>query len=353
MSNSFSFLKGFFSEPYSLQPLDGDAGHRNYYRASLPESKQTFILVNDHEISASKESHSFFVLQKYFYKNKIAVPKVVKIFEKENCALLEDLGKLSLQQSHIVSPENSFELYQQSIELLHKMHSLPLDRFPFSKKTLNAQKMVDEVRWAIENIQKCFSKDAIAQTSSSKNNFQRQPLKKENPLFEVDLSTLLQEVKSWGATLTTPPCLVHRDYHSKNIMVKNKKVYTIDFQDSVIGSQFYDIVSLVEDPYVDLDFAIKERLKKYFFDSTSILSHTSYSYEEFKQAYIPHAVQRLLKACGSFASFKNISNNKDYLKHIPICFKNILELTKYQCALFNSTRLFCKSTENFKTSISR
>ena len=95
----------------------------------------------------------------------------------------------------------------------------------------------------------------------------------------------------------------------------------IDFQDARIGPYLYDLVSLVEDPYVELNGDQKESIKKDFFDLSTV------NYEgDIEELYRTTAIQRIFKACGSFASQYNLKNKRDYLQYLAPALSNLIEL---------------------------
>ena len=117
-------------------------------------------------------------------------------------------------------------------------------------------------------------------------------------------------------------CFVHRDFHSRNIMVYNNEPYIIDFQDARIGICQYDLVSLLKDSYTHVPFG--DCLLDYYLEN----SHFKFNKEEFMQVFELQSIQRSLKVCGSFKSFDNLKNDKRYLKYIPIGLDYALESLK-------------------------
>ena len=93
-----------------------------------------------------------------------------------------------------------------------------------------------------------------------KSYLQAEVKKKELEMMLNGFSMLIDEIVSFDM------CLTHRDYHSRNIMVKENDYILIDFQDSRLGIPQYDLVSLIEDCYYEIDFNNKELLKKYYYD---------------------------------------------------------------------------------------
>jgi aminoglycoside/choline kinase family phosphotransferase len=107
--------------------------------------------------------------------------------------------------------------------------------------------------------------------------------------------------------------LCHRDYHSRNLMLFEGRVYMIDFQDARMGPDTYDLVSLLRDSYVDLnDLAVNE-LIAYFLALTGDQTDGA----AFRERFDLMALQRNLKALGTFGYMTVARNNTVYIQYIP------------------------------------
>jgi len=120
-----------------------------------------------------------------------------------------------------------------------------------------------------------------------------------------------------------PRVLVHRDYHSRNIMIKNGEQIVIDFQDARMGTPLYDLVSLLEDCYYQLDGENKEKLTQYYFNTYFKKIDPSKNYEQFKYIYDMMAIQRVYKAIGSFAYIYADRKDLRYVKYIGYAFEKV------------------------------
>jgi aminoglycoside/choline kinase family phosphotransferase len=112
--------------------------------------------------------------------------------------------------------------------------------------------------------------------------------------------------------------LCHRDYHSRNLMLHRGSLYIIDFQDARMGPDTYDLVSLLRDSYVDLTPAQVDELIAYFL----ALAHgaggvTPDEEVEFRRRFDLMALQRNLKALGTFGYQTTTRGNTVYLQYMP------------------------------------
>jgi hypothetical protein len=117
--------------------------------------------------------------------------------------------------------------------------------------------------------------------------------------------------------------ITHRDFHSRNIMVKDNKYVFIDFQDARWGIPQYDLVSLLEDCYYDLKEENRQKLKRYYYDNLDHSIHGQKTYEEFDSLYQDMTIQRVFKAVGSFCYIYNWRKDDRYLKYIGFAMEKI------------------------------
>ena len=109
--------------------------------------------------------------------------------------------------------------------------------------------------------------------------------------------------------------LCHRDYHSRNLMVHDGSLYIIDFQDARMGPDTYDLVSLLRDSYVDLTDRELDELIAYFLALKRRRRRADA--DEFRRRFDLMALQRNLKALGTFGYQTTTRRNPVYIQYIP------------------------------------
>ena len=107
--------------------------------------------------------------------------------------------------------------------------------------------------------------------------------------------------------------LCHRDYHSRNLMWRDERLCIIDFQDARLGPDTYDLASLLRDSYVDLPEQVVDELIAYFL----ALQGRSAESAEFRRRFDLMALQRNLKALGTFGYQTTARRNPVYIQYIP------------------------------------
>jgi len=145
------------------------------------------------------------------------------------------------------------------------------------------------------------------------------------------------ELRACFATLVSsamaqPQVSVHRDFHSRNIMVRDgMSLAIIDFQDTVIGPLTYDLASLLTDCYFKLGATLRQQLLMQAFKQFELSRGLSCSFSQFEQWFDFMALQRHLKVCGIFSRLSLRDNKHHYLADLPLVVEYIQKTCdKYQ-----------------------
>jgi N-acetylmuramate 1-kinase len=134
----------------------------------------------------------------------------------------------------------------------------------------------------------------------------------ERTALREEFAAIVQELAS------EPRVLCHRDYHSRNLMLHDESLYIIDFQDARMGPDTYDLVSLLRDSYVDLTPSQVDELIAYFLALTRGPAHQSADDGAvFRERFDLMALQRNLKALGTFGFQTTTRSNGVYIQYMP------------------------------------
>lgn len=303
------FLKqSLKSDDLQIYQLAGDASARKYYR--IIKDEKTYVLMSWEPFD--EDTYPFINVLRHFGYAEVNVPHVISVNSTLGVILLEDLGDLTLERKYWESnkPENSWPFYQKAIDEIIKIHVRatqnpdPTCQFNIAKTTeFDVAKFMWELNYARTHLLEGLLKQKISEATSSE----------LNKSF-LQISNILHE---------EPKVICHRDYHSRNLMIKLDKVYVIDFQDARMGPIQYDLVSLLKDSYVDISDEYAHKMLEYYFENTQFIGRDQVSLEHFNKIYEIQSIQRCFKACGSFASFMNARNDKRYLKYLPGTLKRV------------------------------
>jgi len=278
---------------YSIEVASVDASFRKYYR--LREGEKSFILMDS---SLEKESLKPFVdVSQKLLHVRVNTPKILEQNLEDGFLILEDFGSTNLLG---VLDENSFEIYySQAIDVIIKMQEADTQDLPLYDKTFLHAEMDLMQEWYIEKLLH------VSLTRKEKN------------LLENTLDAISEVV------LEQPQgCFVHRDFHSRNIMLTPKNEFgIIDYQDAMSGAVMYDLVSLLKDCYISFEREAIEKLALEFRDKKGL----HISDEEFLKWFDFMGLQRHIKVLGIFSRL-SIRDGKDgYLKDIPLTLRYVLE----------------------------
>ncbi len=138
-------------------------------------------------------------------------------------------------------------------------------------------------------------------------------------LAELAALPALNEIAERLASL--PRVLVHRDFQSQNILIRNGQAYLIDFQGMRPGLAEYDLASLLYDPYVDLSQAERAELIEHYRGRQTENGLTIDG--DFDDTLRLCAMQRLMQALGAYGFLGLVKGHKEFLQYIPAAMKSL------------------------------
>ncbi len=299
MKKIFELLKSSFKiSPYKIKALRGDGSNRSFYRLYFKNYTLILILPQQGEYGLN-EAKAYYELGNFFYFHNIPVPKIKFWDSEKGILIVEDLGNKKL-----CMVKNFLSFYYKILEILSNLQRL-VPGFPIDK-TLETP---------IYNFEFLWEKEI--------NYFLDWYLKKYK---NIKLHTnLIHEIFLWAKEKTNFLDLVvmHRDFQSKNLMIKNNKIFIIDFQGARLGPPSYDLASLLHDPYINHFKNFKEifKLINYY------LTLTKYPPEKFYKEFQFLSIIRLMQALAAYCKLFN-TGKYWFKKYIPIAEKKLFKLTK-------------------------
>ncbi len=295
---------------FDLKPASSDASFRRYFRVDT--GAETFIVM---DAPPEKEDCQPFVdIAKVLGQAGLNTPRIIAQNLEQGFLLLSDLGsRLFLDELN----EESVELlYGDALNSLQQLQKIPHKILPLPSYSadLLQQEMMLFHDWFLEQ--------HLAIKLSTKD---------QTVLF--DAFKILTE-----SALEQPQVWVHRDYHSRNLMVLEKESPGIlDFQDAVIGPVTYDLVSLLRDCYIAWPRERVETWVATYYQSCGI-DLGGVSETQFLRWFDLMGVQRHLKAIGIFARLNIRDGKPGYLGDIP----RTLNYVRDVCERYEALKLFRK-----------
>lgn len=287
---------GLASRSPRVVPLTGDASDRRYYRILLTDSPS--IVLSLYSAPFVFEELSFVNVARLLAQMPVPIPTVLGHADDIGVLAQEDLGDVTLQAHLGAAPAAEHAaLYRQAVALIATLQrrgaELASPEFVPYGIAFDVEKLTWELDFFIKHFVEAYRGVVIAPAA-------REDLRREFAL-------LIEELAS------EPRVLCHRDYHSRNLMLHHDRLYIIDFQDARMGPDTYDLVSLLRDSYVDLPEQTVDELLAYFL----ALKGQTGQEAEFRARFDVMALQRNLKALGTFGYQTTARRNPVYIQYIP------------------------------------
>ncbi|MDR2926455.1 MAG: phosphotransferase [Azoarcus sp.] len=329
--------------PFSLAPASADASFRRYFRLTFPDSGHSSPLVEGRAslivMDAPPEHEDcrpWLAIARLFASTGVHVPKILAENPEQGFLLMSDLGnKTYLERLNApdCAPQERAHLYADAIGALIAIQgaSRPNALPDYSDELLRRELML-------------FPDWYIARH-------------KGITLGDDDKNALLAVFDKIIATnLAEPKVFVHRDYHSRNLMLvpegQGENPGIIDFQDAVYGPMTYDLVSLFKDAYIELDeeFTL-DMLARYWEMARKASLPVRDDFADFYRDYEWMGVQRHIKVVGIFARLCHRDGKDGYLSSLPLLMRYLRKACQRYGELHPLLRLLDKldpvPTEHF------
>ena len=285
-----------------ISPIQKGGSDRKFYRIRC-SAEQALILV---KYNLEREENRHYVpIANFLGTHGIRVPEIYFHDPDEGLIWLEDLGECDIysyrQESWLV--RRAF--YESALGQIATLHALPESVCVEMKEHLPAEFDAELYRWE----QNYFFKNCLGRY------FKIDKVK----LAPVAALPALQEIAQLVASF--PRVLVHRDFQSQNIIMRNGQAYLIDFQGMRPGLPYYDLASLLYDPYVDLAEAERTELIAYY--RSRQLENGLTIDGDFDLKLRLCAMQRLMQALGAYGFLGLVKGHKHFLQHVPAAMKSL------------------------------
>ena len=285
---------------FKLDPIKKGGSDRQFFRVTLPD-KTSFIFM--HYGDEVEENAHWININRFMASLDISVPRIIAQDVSRHFILLEDLGDVDLWSKRFLPWAQRRDYYFQVLTQIHRLHSFELKSLPADlqlSESYGSGLYKWEHDYFLENLvgEVCKIKLSLADAA------------KLNKELDV-LSARMQKIE---------PSLIHRDFQSQNIMIKNDRPVMIDFQGMRKGCLFYDLGSLICDPYVTFDDEERNELIEFYYE----LMNPAYSRDEFVLNFWMGSVQRLLQALGAYGFLGLKKNKPAFLHHIGNGLENLL-----------------------------
>ena len=300
----------FIDREFVLDSLPGDASARQYHRIQLVDNDADTARYIVMDSADEQDALQQFINVAKLMTPAINVPTLVAQDVAKGFLVLQDFG--TIEFAHLLveaTPEQINDYYQLAMQTLVSLQTVPVE-------TARVQHQLPDYDTALLNREMDLFSDWFI------------------PYIDVELNqdlwnnvktVLIQEI------LQQPAVIVHRDYHSRNLMQDQAdptRLGVIDFQDAVIGSYTYDLVSLLRDAYVEWsEHQISDWIRDFWQLQQQVALTTADSVEQLENDMNVMGVQRHLKVLGIFIRLSKRDGKDRYLADIPKVMRDlVLEL---------------------------
>ncbi|KTC99358.1 aminoglycoside phosphotransferase family protein [Legionella erythra] len=276
---------------YELAPLTGDASFRRYYRLRYNGISRIVM-----DAPPDKETMKPFLLVGHLLSQAgVKTPTVHACDEVQGFAVLDDFGDTLLLSQ--LTPERVGSLYHQALSSLIVMQQCATEqhgeKLPCFDQAFMRQELGLFSTWFLDSYL----------------NMNLTP--SEATMIEQTFDWLIAEISR------QPQVFIHRDYHSRNIMLlESGELGIIDFQDAMSGPFTYDLVSLLKDCYIQWPSEQVREWVCYFHTHSTIAQQ--WPFQDFLRAFELCGLQRHLKVLGVFSRLYIRDNKPGYLKDLPL-----------------------------------
>ena len=298
-------LSGYaFSE---VVPASADASFRRYFRAADKNSGKTYVIMD--APPEKEDCEPFIRIAKMLRSAGVNAPDILEQDLAQGFLLLTDLG----DQPYLphLNERHAETLYSDAISALIHMQNI-------KPEAMNELPLYDEQR--LHDEMALFEEWYLNRHLNVQLNDEQKTIL--NGIFDLLIKSALEQ----------PQTFVHRDYHSRNLMLLQKQnPGVIDFQDAVIGPCTYDLVSLFKDCYIEWPREkVEQWLEDYLFKS-GLIHEAHVEREQFIKWFDFMGVQRHLKVLGIFARLNYRDGKANYLNDLPLTLKYVVDAcTRYE-----------------------
>lgn len=293
------WLESLAANTYTdLQVASADASFRQYFRVTNKQDKKTYIVMD--APPEKEDCYPFVQVTELIRSAGVNAPNIIAIDIKQGFLLLDDLGNKPYLQ--YLNENTAEDLYIDAIDALVKMQTIDAMLPAYDEKLLQTEMDLFETWYLNRHLGIELSKTQKA-------------------VLQSVFKSLIENAEE------QPQVFVHRDYHSRNLMVTDSNnPGVIDYQDAVMGPITYDLVSLFKDCYIEwprekvehwLDLYLARITPTRLIDRVTLM-----------RWFDLMGLQRHLKVLGIFARLNYRDGKAQYLDDLPLTLKYVLYISK-------------------------
>ena len=302
----------FDGAAFDTVALAGDASFRRYHRLRVhtPAGEQPYIVM---DAPPDKESVSQFVAVDKLMAGAVHVPHLVAVDEAQGFIVLEDFGGTDfadvIHSDAGTADAPTAQRYREAMQVICRLQHIPVAQARASISDYDDARLRREMllfsEWFLPYVGVAFDDTHFSPAQ-----------------WQAVQAAIIAQVTA------QPQVVVHRDFHSRNLMILPQDLGVIDFQDAVVGAYSYDIVSLLRDAYVDWNAAQTDAWFAEFFAMVQP-QLPNLTKHQFDLDTMTMGLQRHLKILGIFVRLYQRDGKARYLANLPRVLQDTLLETRW------------------------
>lgn len=288
----------------AVTPLSRGGSGRNFYRLKW-DGRSVFLM---HYSDERRENAFYAPIGRFLRDIGVAVPEIFHHDAERGFLLMEDLGDDDLWSCRLAPWNIRRGLYQETLRVIGQLHAYAIDTFPYASVPLMEGFDGSLYRWERDYFRENFVTGVCGIECPPS----------EAKVLEIELNALASRL------MAMQPALIHRDFQSQNIMIRSGSPILIDFQGMRMGNPFYDLGSLLYDPYVTLGDDERMALLSYYFG----ISGNGSAWPAFREYFLEASAQRLMQALGAYGFLGLKKGRTAFLGYIDSGLRNLEDVTK-------------------------
>jgi len=285
-------------------------------------SDRAFRRIEDGRVSAvlmtvpaeDPEFHRFTAIGRFLSGNGFGGPRILVADPDRRFVLMEDLGRESLHQAvthgpAADDPEARRELYRRVIDRLVDLQVRGTRLVDEGACPEAGDRLMDRgtLRWETDYFRRRFLVDLAG-------------------LPEDTLASLDEDFERLAAAaLAQPVVLMHRDFQSQNIILREDEVRLVDFQGMRRGPLLYDVMSLLRDAYVDLGGSLRAELLEHYRRGLAGAGGPELERSGLARMAAVAGLQRNMQALGAFGFLSLVKGKTRFREHVPLGLRHLGE----------------------------
>ncbi|MDQ2866953.1 MAG: phosphotransferase [Verrucomicrobiota bacterium] len=293
-------LPSFGAGEIQITPIEKGGSGRRFYRVRC--SPQESLILIKYDLSRDENRHYVHIAE-FLASHRIAAPKIYYHDAGEGLIWIEDLGEADLWSAREEPWMVRRAFYESALQEIARLHALPEATWAALRGEMPPEFTSALYHWE----QSYFLENCLGR------------------IFHVpeaewrELGTLPVLGKIADELGARPRVLVHRDFQSQNVIMRNGGAYLIDFQGMRPGLRAYDVASLLYDPYVSISPSEREELLHYYIEMSDCGP-------DFRKRFHWCALQRLMQALGAYGYLGLVTDHPHFLDYVPAALRSLREV---------------------------